>query len=90
MLQQQQNLGRRFGTSKMHLSPQWLLLLSVLNPWFCCFDSFLIVTPIVGFCNHLDWEESAGCFALFVFLECCLALFHNAKDLSAVCDYDIS
>ena len=29
-------LGRRFGTSKMHLSPQWLRLLSVLRRWFCC------------------------------------------------------
>ena len=35
-LQQQQNLGRRFGTSKMHLSPRWLRLLSVLRRWFCC------------------------------------------------------
>ena len=50
--QQQQNLGRRFGTSKMHLSPPVaqaavpskavvLLLLT-----FCLF-----VTPIVGVCN---------------------------------------
>ena len=33
------NLGRRFGTSKMHLSsppPPWLRLLSVLRRWFCC------------------------------------------------------
>ena len=36
VLQQQQNLGRRFGTSKMYLSPQWLRLLSVLRRWFCC------------------------------------------------------
>ena len=35
VLQQQQNLGRRFGTSKMHLSPQWLGLLSILRRWFC-------------------------------------------------------
>ena len=35
-LQQQPNLGRRFGTSKMHLSPHWLRLLSVLRRWFCC------------------------------------------------------
>ena len=42
---QQQNLGRRFGTSKMHLSPRWPRLLSVLRQWL------LIVTPVVGFCN---------------------------------------
>ena len=37
----------------------------------------------------LDGEESAVCFALVVFLmscECCVALPHNATDLSAVCD----
>ena len=28
----------KFGTSKMHLSPRWLRLLSVLWRWFyCCF-----------------------------------------------------
>ena len=56
-------------------------------------DLLLIVTPMVGFCNvffvllcvtlcpffcnHLDGEERAGCFALFVFLvffDCCVAL----------------
>ena len=36
MVQQQQNLGRIFATSKMHLSLQWLRLLSVLRRWFCC------------------------------------------------------
>ena len=81
MLQQEQNLGRRFGTSIMHLSG-----------FGCCpffgagsvvVDSLLIVTPIVGFCNcfmfccvlpcvqfcnHLHGGERACCFALFVFL----------------------
>ena len=45
------------------------------------------------FCNHLDGEERAGCFALFVFLvphDCCVALPHDAMDLSAVCDCGIS
>ena len=51
MLQQRHNLGRRFGTNKMHLSPQWLLMLSVLRRWFCCFDSLLIVNPILGVCS---------------------------------------
>ena len=34
MLHQQQNLVRRFGISEMHLSPQWLWVLSVLRRWF--------------------------------------------------------
>ena len=45
------------------------------------------------FCNHLDGEERAGCFALFVFLvshEWCVALPHDAAGLSAVCDCGIS
>ena len=51
VLQQQQNLGRRFGTSKMHLSPQRLWLLSVLGGGSVVDDSLLIVTHIAGFCN---------------------------------------
>ena len=35
VLQQQQNLGRRFGTSKMHLSPPPPPP-PVLRRWFCC------------------------------------------------------
>ena len=69
----------------------------------------LSVTPIVGFSycsmfccallyvhsvfNHLDGEERAGCFTLFVFLvsrDCCVAFPHDATGLSAVCDCDIS
>ena len=33
------------------------------------------------FCNHLNGEERAGCFALFVFQvlrDCCVALPHDA------------
>ena len=60
VLQQQQNLGRRFGTSKMHLSPpppppppppRWLRLLSVLGGGSVVVDCLFIVTPIVGVCN---------------------------------------
>ena len=43
--------------------------------------------------NNLDVEESAGCFALFVFLvsrDCCKALPHNFMGLSAVCDCGFS
>ena len=56
---QQQNLGRRFGTSKMHLSPpppppRWLRLLSsVLRRCngYVAVDLLFIVTHTVGFCN---------------------------------------
>ena len=46
-------------------------------------------------CNHLDWEEKAGCITLFdnVFLvsnDCCVALPHDAMGLSAICDCGIS
>ena len=40
---------------------------------FCCACLF-------QFCNHLDGEERAGCFALFVFLvsrDCFVALSHD-------------
>ena len=40
-----------------------------------------------------DWEETAGCFALFVYLvsrDCCVALPHVAIGLSSVCDCGIS
>ena len=43
--------------------------------------------------EHLDEEERAGCFALFVFLvsrDCCVAFPHDATGLSAVCDCVIS
>ena len=68
-------------------------------------DSLLIVTPIVDFCNysmfccallcvHSSFTNiSTGCFALFVFLmsrDWCVALPHDAKGLSAVCDCGIS
>ena len=47
------------------------------------------------FCNHLDGEERAGCFALFVFwclcdCYCSVNLPHGAVGWSAVCDYGIS
>ena len=88
VLQQQHNLGRRFGTSKMHLIPKWLRLLSVLSGSVVVY-SLLILTPIVGFCNcsmfccalllcnHLDREERAGCFAKLVFpvsRHCCVVV----------------
>ena len=51
VLQQRQNLGRRFGTSKMHLSPRWLKLLSVLWRWLCCCWLFVYCYSHVGVCN---------------------------------------
>ena len=54
-----QNLGQRFGTSKMHLSPWWLRLLSFLGIDSVVVDLLFIVTPIVGVCNC-----SMSCFTL--------------------------
>ena len=48
VLQQQQNLGRRFGSSKMHLSSPPVALAAVRSKEV---RLLLIVTPIVGFCN---------------------------------------
>ena len=45
------------------------------------------------FSNHLDGDERAGCFALFIYLafrSCCVALPHDATMLFAVCDCGIS
>ena len=47
----------------------------------------------IKFCDHLDGEQMAGCFALFVFLasrDCCVALPPGGMSLSAVCDCGIS
>ena len=51
VLQQRQNLGRRFGASQVHLGLRWLGLLFVLGRQFCLIDFLFIVTPIVGVCN---------------------------------------
>ena len=62
VLQQQQNLGRRFGTSKMHLSPWWLRLLSVLRRWFCCCWLFV-------YCySHCGESVIVLCFAVRYFM----------------------
>ena len=51
VLQQQQNLGPGFGTSKMHSTPSVALaaVRSKAVVSFVVFDSLLIVAPIVGF-----------------------------------------
>ena len=55
---------------------------------FCC----VLLCVHSSLCNHLDGEERAGCFALFVFLvscDCCVAHPRGATGLSAVCDCGI-
>ena len=52
------------------------------------FVSFLV-------CNHLEEEETAGCFAFFVlrmsrYCICCVAQTYGAVGWSAVCDCGIS
>ena len=47
------------------------------------------------FCNHLEEEEKAGCFAIIVlqiycYCKCSVALPTGAVGWSAVCDCDIS
>ena len=61
VLQHQQNIGRIFGTSKMHLSPRWIRLLSILRGGSFVVDFLFIVTPIVGACN--------------CFMFCCMLLY---------------
>ena len=53
MLQHRQNLGQRFGTSKMHVRPPVALATVRSKAVVLIVDSMLIVTctPIVGFCN---------------------------------------
>ena len=47
VLQQQHNLGQRFGTSKMHLGPPSVRSKAVV----LLLLTFFFVTPIVGVCN---------------------------------------
>ena len=100
MFQQQQNLGRRFGTSKMHLSPKRLWLLSVLRRWFCC-CWFVVVFCFCSMfccallCVHCSFAIiSMGkiylvALPILIFLvshDWCMALPHDGMGLSAVCD----
>ena len=46
------------------------------------------------FCNHLEEDEKAGCFAsivyqMYCYYECAMALPRGAVDWSAVCDCGI-
>ena len=54
---------------------------------------FITLCPI-QFCDHLEKEEKAGCFAIIVlqmnfYYKCCVALPHGAVGWSAVCDCGI-
>ena len=56
--------------------------------------ALLCVRPF-EFCNHLEEEGKAGCFAIIVFQMycyyiCSVALLHGAVGWSAVCDCGIS
>ena len=58
---------------------------------FCC----SLICVLSSFANHVDGEEGAGCFTLFVFMLSCddycyVALPHGAVDSSAVSDCGIS
>ena len=69
----------------------WLLLPLLDSVIILCFVVRYIMSILVF--NHLDGEESTGCFTLFVFLvsrDCCVAPPHDATALSAVCDCGIS
>ena len=92
MLQQEQNLGQRYGASKIHLSSLVALAavcsMVVILLWLIRYSLLLLLH-----CWILDGEERAGCLALFVFLvsrDCCVARPHDAIGLSAVCDCGIS
>ena len=56
---------------------------------------FILVSITLWFCNHLDEEDRAGCFAFIVIWISCyckwsVALPHCAVGWSAVCDCGIS
>ena len=47
------------------------------------------------YCNHLEKDEKASCFAIFAlqmlcYYKCSVALLHGAMGWSTVCDRDIS
>ena len=58
-----------------------------------CFVIHYFVSVL--FCNHLNGEKRAGCFALTIFLmsydsQCSVALTRGAVGWSAMCDCGIS
>ena len=79
MLQQllQKNLGRRFGTSKLHLSPNPVALAVVRSKAMVLL--LLIVAPIVGFCNC-----SMFCCALLCVLSRFTVILMGKRELVAL------
>ena len=72
-----------------------LLLFATPIVGLCNCSMFCCALPCVTFyfCNHLDGEERAGCFALLISLvsrDCFAALHRGSTGLSAVCDCGIS
>ena len=80
-----------------------VLLISVVDSLLIVYvplwDSVIVLCFVVRYLvsilvkNHLEGEERAGCFALFVFLvsrDCFVAFPPGATDLSAVCYSGIS
>ena len=64
-----------------------------------CKSGFIYLLFLMGMTNSSALiagtlrDERAGCFTLFVFLvsrDCCVALPHDFKGLSAICDFGIS
>ena len=59
-----------------------------------CEDVLCIILCPFKFCNHLEEEERAGCFAfivlrMFCYCKCYVALPHDAVCWYAVCDWGI-
>ena len=76
------NLGRRFGTSKMHFSPWWLRLLSFSGIDSVVVDLLFIVTPIVGVCNC-----SMSCCTLLYVNSSFAIILMGKRELIAVLSY---
>ena len=84
----------------VHPTCAWKSRLKSLNtgntPPLCKNDFYVLLCVTLSqfqFCDHLDGEERAGCYALFVFLVSSyyyVALPHDTTGLSAVCDCGIS
>ena len=69
----------------------WLLLPLLDSVIVLCLIAHYFVSIL--FYNHLDVEKRVDCFALFVFLvprDWCVALPHDDRGLSEVCDCGIS
>ena len=68
-------MGKRELVALLYLSSWCLVMVELLFlavPWGCLWFVIVVFTDHTHyFCNHLDGEERAGCFTLFVFLVSC-------------------